>query len=83
MRPTITSYLPFQSALPRRERRVPLRPLDVLERYFNPRSREGSDHGGAPADGALVHFNPRSREGSDRELRDADEWEVLFQSALP
>ena len=29
------------------------------------------------------HFNPRSREGSDRELRDADEWEVLFQSTLP
>ena len=52
--------------------------------YFNPRSREGSD--GLQT----VAFAVRRRisihapaKGATRELRDADEWEVLFQSTLP
>ena len=33
--------------------------------YFNPRSREGSDHPQSCQLLSLLHFNPRSREGSD------------------
>ena len=33
--------------------------------YFNPRSREGSDHNRDRQLSGQVHFNPRSREGSD------------------
>ena len=33
--------------------------------YFNPRSREGSDHRGSRGSGRATNFNPRSREGSD------------------
>ena len=55
---------PFQSTLPRRERR-PRRSARSLPRNFNPRSREGSD---ACVPGLWISssdFNPRSREGSD------------------
>ena len=34
-------------------------------RYFNPRSREGSDLLADSVIGLSVDFNPRSREGSD------------------
>ncbi len=34
-------------------------------RYFNPRSREGSDIRSGRGGQAVAHFNPRSREGSD------------------
>ena len=34
-------------------------------RYFNPRSREGSDLYSSTAPVRLFYFNPRSREGSD------------------
>ena len=34
-------------------------------RYFNPRSREGSDHGHISRLTGRINFNPRSREGSD------------------
>ena len=33
--------------------------------YFNPRSREGSDHQSVHTWSACTYFNPRSREGSD------------------
>ena len=35
------------------------------QRYFNPRSREGSDAFNFAACASLRNFNPRSREGSD------------------
>ena len=54
----------FQSTLPRRERRCPSRPPSS-GRYFNPRSREGSDSTTASRRSRDSHFNPRSREGSD------------------
>ena len=37
--------------------------------YFNPRSREGSDKGGAFPGSRTQNFNPRSREGSDLESK--------------
>ena len=37
--------------------------------YFNPRSREGSDHSHSSSHGNRSYFNPRSREGSDPRLR--------------
>ena len=37
----------------------------VKGRYFNPRSREGSDPTGCTPFRAYHYFNPRSREGSD------------------
>ena len=37
----------------------------MLLRYFNPRSREGSDFGIRYGISVTVNFNPRSREGSD------------------
>ena len=33
--------------------------------HFNPRSREGSDHGTLSVAARGEYFNPRSREGSD------------------
>ena len=33
--------------------------------YFNPRSREGSDHRKRHRRRCILYFNPRSREGSD------------------
>ena len=55
----------FQSTLPRRERRHYHRVKEAAK-YFNPRSREGSDVR-LPVDYKLFgNFNPRSREGSDR-----------------
>ena len=45
----------------------PSRGVPASTRYFNPRSREGSDRGAAARRGHAGHFNPRSREGSDAE----------------
>ncbi len=54
----------FQSTLPRGER--PYHAADFIYfLYFNPRSREGSDHGRTCKGGWRDYFNPRSREGSD------------------
>ena len=54
----------FQSTLPRGER-----PISTTvargNRYFNPRSREGSDGGWSCSGSGIWNFNPRSREGSD------------------
>ena len=36
--------------------------------YFNPRSREGSDHSWGMTMPSVRHFNPRSREGSDLDI---------------
>ena len=55
----------FQSTLPRRERRRASCPSPRRSRYFNPRSREGSDAAGLHTAAPVRHFNPRSREGSD------------------
>ncbi len=59
-----SSQSTFQSTLPRRER---LRPelFPHRNQHFNPRSREGSDHGIYRVCGLFPYFNPRSREGSD------------------
>ena len=54
----------FQSTLPRRER-LPATPKLEHFRYFNPRSREGSDRVAISSFVYLLYFNPRSREGSD------------------
>ena len=54
----------FQSALPRRERQEKKLRYNLFK-YFNPRSREGSDRFQFPALPAVDDFNPRSREGSD------------------
>ena len=43
----------------------PFRFLFPSSRYFNPRSREGSDSPPLPVPAFLCYFNPRSREGSD------------------
>ena len=39
--------------------------LFVIVLYFNPRSREGSDHAQTGRRPGTTDFNPRSREGSD------------------
>ena len=59
-----TLTVPFQSTLPRRERRWA---IDFLHSavYFNPRSREGSDGSQWARAERGSNFNPRSREGSD------------------
>ncbi len=56
----------FQSTFPRRERPV-LQTHHRLRNYFNPRSREGSDHNVDDCGTGTGDFNPRSREGSDPE----------------
>ncbi len=55
----------FQSTLPWRER-LPLLPFwGIYDKYFNPRSREGSDALEDVTGTVSKNFNPRSREGSD------------------
>ena len=55
----------FQSTLPHGERRDNLR-APTPTRYFNPRSRMGSDrHWSRSPNSSAWHFNPRSRMGSD------------------
>ena len=54
----------FQSTLPRGERRRVCAHA-TPPRYFNPRSREGSDMPKLIKRYFFVYFNPRSREGSD------------------
>ena len=51
-------------------------------RYFNPRSREGSDQLSQATYQAQKYFNPRSREGSDM-LRDLTLVEVLISIHAP
>ena len=46
----------------------------AIPMYFNPRSREGSDAGGAYNSGAYIDFNPRSREGSDGNTAHMNMW---------
>ena len=57
--------------------------LPAAIRYFNPRSREGSDV--VPLHRLLPrqNFNPRSREGSDGRLMTAAPVTSRFQSTLP
>ena len=50
---------------------------------FNPRSREGSDIFRLPQSIRSDISIHAPAKGATRELRDADEWEVLFQSTLP
>ena len=59
----------FQSTLPRRERHCLLHCFHDFPKYFNPRSREGSDSTSSTLLPWLLNFNPRSREGSDK-IRD-------------
>ena len=52
------------------------------KRYFNPRSREGSDRNVQFTSNKTGNFNPRSREGSDQAQRRRRE-PAPFQSTLP
>ena len=62
---TIIYTLKFQSTLPRGERRN-TSAAPPLCKYFNPRSREGSDRNcSTGCHTTKSYFNPRSREGSD------------------
>ena len=65
--PELRAMAKFQSTLPRGERRNVRRRCWRLYRYFNPRSREGSDWEVKNADTKQKNFNPRSREGSDQD----------------
>ena len=56
---------PFQSTLPRRERRRQLPGNADNVASFNPRSHEGSDARRSTAPAGATCFNPRSHEGSD------------------
>ena len=71
----------FQSTLPRRERLLMIR-YAYRKRYFNPRSREGSDRNVQFTSNKTGNFNPRSREGSDQAQRRRRE-PAPFQSTLP
>ena len=56
----------------------------LFMRYFNPRSREGSDHKFISSASKMRYFNPRSREGSDiQPTRNKRETADKFQSTLP
>ena len=55
----------------------------LIGRYFNPRSREGSDLFSGPCGASGKYFNPRSREGSDRLTRQLGNGSAQFQSTLP
>ena len=54
-----------------------------LFKYFNPRSREGSDQPLPCFSGKYVYFNPRSREGSDGTFQHPESHYIKFQSTLP
>ncbi len=73
----------FQSTLPRGERRGVLND-GMVDVYFNPRSRVGSD-AVSPAElgGGGADFNPRSRVGSDRASSWLPDTTIPFQSTLP
>ena len=73
----------FQSTLPRRERRPANGRFRCAPPHFNPRSREGSDIFRLPQSIRSDISIHAPAKGATRELRDADEWEVLFQSTLP
>ncbi len=51
-------------------------------KYFNPRSRTGSDQTDCGSYRPAIYFNPRSRTGSDVK-KQLNESKVLFQSTLP
>ena len=55
----------------------------LCKKYFNPRSREGSDSVNLPLPISPENFNPRSREGSDIKFRPLLLFVNLFQSTLP
>ena len=57
----------FQSTLPHGERHREY-PSGRLPRYFNPRSRMGSDRDRLQRNQQSSYFNPRSRMGSDAEF---------------
>ncbi len=73
----------FQSTLPRGERLFDCRTFDWSNRYFNPRSREGSDHHLRHTVVDCAYFNPRSREGSDMVGGAGFSSIASFQSTLP
>ena len=60
-----TPLTPFQSTLPRGERRCRIACMRSI-RNFNPRSHEGSDVRSIDSEPELYYFNPRSHEGSDQ-----------------
>ncbi len=68
-----TPLTPFQSTLPRGERRCRIACMRSI-RNFNPRSHEGSDVRSIDSEPELYYFNPRSHEGSDSNFRQ----KVLF-----
>ena len=59
-----TKLTPFQSTLPRGERRN-CRKYHFCYAHFNPRSHEGSDFKSQEEYDQDANFNPRSHEGSD------------------
>ena len=76
------SQSPFQSTLPRRERRCMQTP-EQEPMNFNPRSREGSDKALKTLMLKHANFNPRSREGSDVFRVSSVAFNPIFQSTLP
>ena len=73
---------PFQSTLPRRERRTCTDAYGKVD-DFNPRSREGSDFLTHSKPERCTYFNPRSREGSDAKQSMMPCRSFSFQSTLP
>ena len=72
----------FQSTLPRRERQKSH--ITIFSgKYFNPRSREGSDYFKRIIASRNLDFNPRSREGSDGDIANYLHGIKIFQSTLP
>ena len=72
----------FQPTLPRRERRDKTSTITVY-RYFNPRSRVGSDVKRTLAFSVPNYFNPRSRVGSDKKKSNKKSQKNVFQPTLP
>ena len=73
----------FQPTLPHRERRAVPFPDGTSLRYFNPRSRTGSDVISIGSLDLLPHFNPRSRTGSDALGFEPYEQEVSISTHAP
>ena len=81
--PSWCSSTPFQSTLPRRERRQNTSRGHMGISGFNPRSHEGSDHISPAYARYMGSFNPRSHEGSDHANRSLLSPCYRFQSTLP
>ena len=59
------------------------RRVELLQAYFNPHFRKGSDQGGDKSSPNCDNFNPHFRKGSDRFLIFCLRLLNIFQSTLP